>query len=274
MSRPVWSASGGWLRISSLLQKRRTQRGCQAVPPHLRERIDAKQRHVAVDLVLKQFDTRDARRPRRRSRPRRGTAARGRRTARPARAPSIRRCRAARRCPSSRSSRLPGRRSRAARAAATTAPSSCRPPWFETMMPSTPLSRAMRASSRRGCPSPRDAPSTGAGSARDASRRACRAGRVALAWVREMRGTRRRMFSKCGMPWSHSVRSSMPKSQRGCVMPSQARRGWDAAACESRCAHCSRGWRHLHIDRENQRAVARAVTRSTSCVMGPSSPGR
>src|SRR4051812_7134022 len=43
-------------RSRALFQKPRATRGRQELPAHLRERLDAKKCHIAIDLVSQQFD--------------------------------------------------------------------------------------------------------------------------------------------------------------------------------------------------------------------------
>ena len=103
------------------------------------------------------------------------------------------------------------------------------------MSPSTPLSFAMRASSGFITPF--------------TTRRPCQRLRInarccQFKWsflVKSRSTSRARIgaprvaseFSKCGMPWRTSVRSAVPKSQRGCVMPSQASRGLGLSGVEN-----------------------------------------
>ena len=113
-----------------------------------RSLVHAGQRHRHPHLGIDQPQhVRNARSPARRPahRPRRGRAARSRRRARASarrRAPNARRHR---RAPAS--VRRRRRRSRGKARALDSAPSSCRPPWLETTIPSAPLSAASRASS-------------------------------------------------------------------------------------------------------------------------------
>ena len=88
-------------------------------------------------------------------------------------------------------------------------------------------------------------------------------------------GTRGPMFSKCGMPCSSSVRKSIPNSQRGRMMPSQAsRRDGRSGVLKPLRKLFSR------LAATGTSTVTTSVSkppraqRSTSCVMGPFSPGR
>ncbi len=94
-----------------------------------------------------------ARRPRRAPRPPRPRRARSAPRARPARPSSPRRARCGRRRrPAPRPGRRPRRATSGSARAVDGTESSCRPPWFETTMPSTPASAARRASSGSSTP--------------------------------------------------------------------------------------------------------------------------
>ena len=127
------------------------------------------------------------------------------------------------------------------------------------MTPSTPLSRAMRTSSRSSMPFTRRRPFHCAASARRAATRACRAGRARAPRCRETSGTRWPMFSMCGMPCRHqrAQEHAEQPARADDAVPGEPQRGPQRRAVAVAHVVLAVG-RHLHVHGQHQRVEAGA----------------
>ena len=106
-------------------------------------------------------------------------------------------------------------------------PSNCRPPWLDTMMPSAPASRHMRASSGEMMPFTTSLPFQRRRiSSRCSHAKPSRAPKARISVLETMGGPRpASIFSKCGMPFVSMVLKKVFSTQPGWVMPSHSNCG-------------------------------------------------